>query len=77
MIDYTPPFFRLGDIIEGKGALTAIRPPLNPGAFDYRAYLFSQKIAFQWKADPSTVIKIGRTKNPFLSVQKLSSKSPI
>ena len=64
--DRLHPTFRLGDIIEGKGALTAIRPPLNPGAFDYRAYLFSQKIAFQWKADPSTVIKIGRTKNPFV-----------
>ena len=64
--DRLHPPFRLGDIIEGTGALSPIRRPLNPGAFDYAAYLFTQKIAFQWKADPATVSTIGRTKNPFV-----------
>ncbi|ACX52579.1 DNA internalization-related competence protein ComEC/Rec2 [Ammonifex degensii KC4] len=67
-----PRVFSYGDLLSVEGMLSYPSPPGNPGEFDYRSYIFQQKIIALVKAQPGSVTKIGEAPaNPlvFLSLK--------
>jgi competence protein ComEC len=45
------PFIRAGQAVEAAGQISTIAPPLNPGEFDYRAFLQAQGIRLRITVD--------------------------
>jgi len=50
---------RAGRPVEAAGTLAAVAPPLNPGEFDYRAYLRAQRVRLRLTVDGESGVWVG------------------
>lgn len=66
--------FQLGDVIASVGQFKVILPPSNPGAFDYKYYLFTQHITHQIKLFKQTTTQTGITQNIFVRCRAFLQK---
>ena len=58
-----------------KGKISPIQAPLNPGAFDYKAYLKNLKIHHQLKGSINAISPVESTNFPFIKYRAVLLKS--